>query len=263
MQTLVKHVLTQGDTFLISWLASPQAIGVYALASNYGGLIARMVFQPIEEMCRNYFGKLLSSTTTGEAQKKTTQTASRDLHRILKLYALLSVTAVALGPSIAPLLLGIVAGPRWSAAGAGHVLGRYCYYIPLLAVNGVTEAFISAVASKSELDRQSAWMLAFSAGFAGAGYLFLDVLGLGAEGLVWANVINMAFRILWSFNFINKYLSARGSRLDISSLMPQWSTLAASAGTVAVLHQMQESLASGFAGLTKAVAMSLPFLTIL
>ncbi|KAI9740944.1 MAG: Oligosaccharide translocation protein rft1 [Claussenomyces sp. TS43310] len=243
-QGIFKHLLTQGDVILISYLASEQAQGVYALASNYGGLVARVVFQPVEEACRNYFGKQLSSAG-GQPSKAAVSTASSNLHSILKFYVLFSISALSLGPTIAPLLLSIVAGPRWTASGAAEVLARYCYYIPVLAINGVTEAFISAVASESELHRQSAWMLVFSIGFATAGYIFLRTFELGAQGLVWANVINMAFRIIWSGDFIRKYLARNGGQLSIMSMMPKSATIAVGAGTAAVLAQMHGRFKGG------------------
>lgn len=214
-----------------------------------------MLFQPIEESSRNYFGKQLSSID-GQPSKDQVSTASNHLHLLLRFYALLSVSAAAVGPTVAPMLLGIVAGSRWTASGAGEVLGKYCYYIPLLAVNGVTEAFISAVASRSELNRQSIWMVAFSVGFALAGYLFLRVFEMGAEGLVWANVINMAVRIIWSFDFIGRYLGARGSHLSMSSILPQRATIAYGVGTAALLHQIKRGLTGGLIDFVKVGAVA-------
>jgi oligosaccharide translocation protein RFT1 len=244
MQGVVKHVLTHGDVILVSYLASPEALGIYALASNYGGLIARMVFQPIEESSRNYFGKLLS-TVDAKPSKAVIESGSRSLHNLLRFYILLSISAVTVGPTVAPLLLNVVAGSTWVDIGAGDVLAKYCYYIPLLAVNGVTEAFISSIATESELNRQSAWMFAFSIGFAVAGYVFLRLLDLGAEGLVWANTVNMGLRILWSSNFIKSYLKRNGSHLNISAMMPRPVTIAVGVSTAAVLAQMQGTFTGG------------------
>jgi len=244
MQGIVKHLLTQGDVILVSHLASLQDQGIYALASNYGGLIARMVFQPIEESSRNYFGKLLS-TVDGKPSKAVMESGSRNLHSLLRFYVLVSVSAISVGPTIAPLLLNLVAGSRWTSAGAGKVLAKYCYYIPLLAVNGVTEAFISSIATESELNRQSVWMFAFSVGFAVAGYVFLRLFDMGAEGLVWANAINMALRILWSSSFINAYLTRNGSRFSMSAMMPQPATIAVGVSTAAILSKMQAKFTGG------------------
>lgn len=240
VQGVLKYLLTQGDMFLISYLASLQTQGIYALASNYGGLVARMVFQPIEESSRNYFGKLLS-VVDGPPKSFLVGSAARDLHNLLKFYCLLSIAVAAVGPTIAPILLNVIAGSEWTSSGAGDVLAKYCYYIPLLAINGVTESFISAVANETELNNQSAWMLGFSVAFAGAGYVFLRVLEMGAEGLVWANVINMAFRIIWSWIFIRNYLSRNGSRLSIRTIVPQKATVAAAVATAGALSQIKQS----------------------
>ncbi|KAI1331711.1 Rft-1-domain-containing protein [Xylariaceae sp. FL0255] len=236
VQSFVKHLLTQGDTFLVSILSDTQSQGIYALANNYGSLLARLVFQPIEESSRNYFSKLLSASPSAPSKDeddgkskgsgvvaKQTQspihTARADLQALLKFYVLLSIIVVSIGPFAAPLLVQIVAGSRWSASGAGAVLARYCLYIPLLAVNGVAEAFVSSVATQSEVHVQSLWMGAFSVAFAVAGFVSLRLLGLGAAGLVYANGINMFCRILWSGAFISRYFRRKGVEFGWGALI--------------------------------------------
>jgi oligosaccharide translocation protein RFT1 len=262
VQGAVKHVLTQGDVILVSYLASLQAQGIYALASNYGGLVARIVFQPIEESSRNYFGKLLS-TVDGKPSKAVVESGSSSLHNLLRFYVLLSISVVSVGPTIAPLLLNVVAGSRWASSGAGDVLAKYCYYIPLLAVNGVTEAFISSIATESELNRQSSWMLAFSLGFAAAGYVFLQLFDMGAEGLLWANAINMVLRILWSSIFIKAYLERNGSHLSIVTMMPRPATIAAGVSTAAVLAQMHGKSTGGVIDIIKSGLVAGAFILLL
>ncbi|KAI1121175.1 oligosaccharide translocation protein RFT1, variant [Nemania abortiva] len=233
-QSLVKHVLTQGDTFLVSILSDPRSQGVYALANNYGSLLARLVFQPIEESSRNYFSKLLSSSPAPAAGEEIeikaaanikTHKARADLQALLKFYVLLGLVVVSIGPYGAPLLVQIVAGPRWSSSGAGDALARYCLYIPLLALNGATEAFVSSVATKSEVHRQSLWMGIFSLAFAIAGFVSLRVLDLGAAGLVYANAINMLCRIIWSASFISRYFRRNDVEFEWAKLVPHGTTL--------------------------------------
>lgn len=252
VQSGVKHILTQGDSLLIAALASLHDQGAYALASNYGGLVARMLFQPIEESSRSVFGKLLSTAASGKPSVQGLRSANAYLRDILHFYGLLSMLAVALGPTIAPLLLRLVAGSRWSSTSAGEVLATYCYLIPLLALNGITEAFISSVASNEELRRQSMWMFAFSVGFASAGYVFLRVLGWGAVGLVWANVANMLFRIVWSWAFIREYLNRNGASLEVSDVLPTASTRLVGVAAAAVLAGVRRTFNGGFVDLLKS-----------
>jgi oligosaccharide translocation protein RFT1 len=269
-QSIVKHILTQGDTFLVSILSTPTAQGVYALANNYGGLLARLVFQPIEESSRSYFSRLLSGDhptqegdgKTSRTQKDAAQKASRDLHNLLKVYILLSTIIVAVGPVASPSLLSVLAGRRWMMEGAGEALATYCYYVPLLAVNGVAEAFVASVATEAEVHQQSAWMAAFSLAFGAAGFVFLRVMGLGAVGLVYANGINMLCRIAWSSRFIQQYFSKTGTSFDVLSLRPHLVTTLACLATPHMVQRLvlasSPSDANAFILLIKIAVAALP-----
>ena len=262
-QSIFKHILTTGDSLLIAALTSLESQGAYTLAANYGGLVARILFQPIEESSRSLFGRLLPQTRPSSRQSTTTTTSppgSYDstplkqaiayLRILLRFYTLLSILAITLGPTLSPLLLRLIAGTRWSNTEAPAVLSAYCYYIPLLAINGILEAFVSAVATPAQLRVQSAWMIAFSAAFAGTGVLVLRVWDQGAKGLVLANAVNMGCRILWSWDFVRNYLGVRGEGLRIRDVLPSLGTGLLGAGTAFVLRRV----AVGFGGTTLEVA---------
>ncbi|KAI9762551.1 MAG: Oligosaccharide translocation protein rft1 [Chaenotheca gracillima] len=265
IQSGIKHLLTQGDALMIAALASLTDQGTYALASNYGGLIARMLFQPIEESSRNLFAKLLSPTQAQHPKPDAAnvRAASSILTDIVRLYLLLSIVASAIGPVVAPLLLQIIAGPTWTSSGAGAVLSTYCYYIPLLALNGVTEAFVSAVATSAELHVQSMWMFVFSMGFAGASYIFLSILGWGARGLVWANMANMLVRILWSIRFVQAYLRRNEAPIKPRDVLPTGASVAAGFGAAAMLTKLEQSFTGEFNDFVISGAVAGPFLLIL
>ncbi|KAK7960878.1 hypothetical protein PG988_012092 [Apiospora saccharicola] len=184
-QSVVKHILTQGDTFLVSILSNPQAQGVYALANNYGSLLARLVFQPVEESSRNYFSKLLAATPSDDEANPTAKKEKYDDDATAKPQH---------NPSV----------PSQQALAKARA-DLYCLYLPLLALNGIAEAFVSSVATRADVHRQSLWMAAFSVAFALAGFVTLKVLDLGAPGLVYANAVNMLGRIAWSGAFIRRY----------------------------------------------------------
>jgi hypothetical protein len=238
LQSTLKYILTQGDSILITSLASLTDQGAYALASNYGGLIARMLFQPIEESSRNMFAKLCAdaqqipdtqhekNSKADDEQRQNLAQASKVLTTILHLYAIISLFAVTLGPTLAPLLLGIVAGKKWSATSAANVLSTYCYYIPFLAINGVTEAFVAAVATSKELYVQSVAMGVFFAVFAGSAWFFIGQLELGGSGVVLANTVNMSLRIVWNTWFIKKFFDDRASNFSLSGTLPSITSLA-------------------------------------
>jgi hypothetical protein len=238
LQSTLKYILTQGDSLLVTSLASLADQGAFALASNYGGLIARMLFQPIEESSRNMFAKLCANTGTTPAiqgdkvsektseQRQNLAQASRVMTTILHLYAIISLFAVVLGPTLAPPLLGIVAGKKWSLTSAADVLSTYCYYIPFLAINGVTEAFVAAVATSKQLYAQSVAMGVFFAIFAGSAWFFISQLELGGSGVVLANTVNMGLRIVWNTWFINKFFDERDSTFKLVQALPSVTSLA-------------------------------------
>ncbi|KAG4263493.1 oligosaccharidyl-lipid flippase family protein [Fusarium proliferatum] len=240
-QSVVKHLLTQGDTFLISFLASASVQGAYALANNYGSLLARLLFQPVEESSRSYFSRLLSSVTPVKQGGKPVQEVSeakQNLQTLLRLYILLALIIISLGPFAAPPLLAIVAGKQWAGSGAGDVLAAYCFYIPFMGLNGLTESFVASVATEAEVHIQSVWMGAFSVIFAASAFLFMRIYPLGAIGLVLANIINMGCRIIWSGAFIKRFFKTHGTDFKIKSLIPE-STLGVSIATAILLKQLK------------------------
>ncbi|KAH9875539.1 hypothetical protein J1614_004275 [Plenodomus biglobosus] len=256
LQSSLKYVLTQGDSLLIAALASLADQGAYTLASNYGGLVARMLFQPIEESSRNMFAKLCADTepslSTGgskspqkKEQKQNLSQASRVLTTILRLYSIISLFAVTLGPVLAPTLLSMVAGKKWSATSASQVLSTYCFYIPLLAVNGVTEGFVAAVATNKELYAQSVAMGIFFCLFAGSAWFFIGQLELGGKGVVLANTVNMSLRAVWNIWFIKRFFGRRESGFSVLATLP---SLTAAAPAVVVPALMQTKPGINFLG---------------
>lgn len=272
-QSVVKHLLTQGDTFLISLFSTPQVQGVYALANNYGSLLARLLFQPVEESSRSYFSRLLSSPSLSSSNgspsssqpSSSVKEAKRNLHTILRLYILLSAIIISIGPIAAPPLLSIVAGRRWTGSGAGQVLGTYCFYIPFMGLNGITESFVASVATEAQVHRQSFWMGIFSAVFAASAFVFMSVLQLGAHGLVYANSINMLCRIIWSGAFIVQYFKSLGVDFEAASLFPT-TTIAVSLSTLGLLRWLDieaDGQDRPFATLIKIAGSAIPLLILM
>ncbi|KAH8646622.1 Rft protein-domain-containing protein [Xylariales sp. PMI_506] len=285
-QSFVKHILTQGDTFLVSILSSPQSQGVYALANNYGSLLARLIFQPVEESSRNYFSKLLSAGSSAAPGKSTLNRkdgngtpplpqeainkAKNDLHNLFRSYILLSTLVVTLGPFGAPLLVQIIAGRTWAMTGAGWVLSQYCLYIPLLALNGISEAFVSSVATESQIHRQSLWMGAFSIAFGIGGFVFLRVLNLGAAGLVYANAINMFCRIFWSAKFISSYFTQHDTGFSWKDAVPAGSAIYIAA-TAALWQLFTQGVGISVGGVSdhvyrdvvKVTALAIPYVALM
>ena len=259
-QSVLKQLLTNGDSYLIASFTSLSAQGSYALAANYGGLVARILFQPIEESSRSYFARLFASESlssrktdiadgekNGRSKIKQTSApaeASQYLTTVLHAYILFSIFVATLGPTLSPLALRIVAGSRWAHTEAPAVLAAYCYYVPLLAINGILEAFVAATASPAQLRYQAGFMVAFSASFVASGYYVLKVLQRSGRGLVLASSISMVLRILYSSTFVISYLGKSGNGLEMKELLPGAVTTVGSLVAAIALNQMEK----GFEG---------------
>ena len=200
---------------VLAALSSLEDQGIYSLASNYGGLIARIIFQPLEESSRNLFSTLLSPDEEGKRNAARVRIAKSHLIDLLHIYQLLSILIFPIGPVMIPQVLQILGGRQWTSPKVGDLLSLYCYYIPFLAFNGITEAFVSSAADASAIRRQTAWMGAFSACYALAAYLFLEAWSMGAYGLVLANIVNMVVRTIWSYRFIQSFLCRHGDGLQV------------------------------------------------
>lgn len=242
---------------ILAAVSSLEDQGIYSLAANYGGLVARILFQPLEESSRNLFSTLLSrSETQGQSDTRIRiRTAKDHLVDILRVYQLLSVLIFPLGPLVVPQILGLLGGHQWSSPKVGHLLSIYCCYIPFLAFNGITEAFVASAANPQEIGKQTAWMGVFSACYALAAYLCLEVGSLGAYGLVLANMINMAVRTLWSFSFIRTYFRRNSSGLCPEEVCLQPVTYVL--GAVATMLMATQSLSAQSWGIMPAIAFAI------
>ncbi|RAL15016.1 nuclear division Rft1 protein [Aspergillus homomorphus CBS 101889] len=221
LQSIVKHLLTQGDSMILATLTSLEDQGIYALASNYGGLVARILFQPIEESSRAVFSSLLHSNSLGKRHTENIYLAKMHLAEIIRAYSMISAVAFPLGPALVPLVLNVLGGRRWASPKVCGLLSLYCLYIPFLAFNGISEAFVSSAASPSEVRKQALWMGAFSACFVSAAYIFLVAGNLGARGVVYANIVNMTVRTIWSIAFIRSFLHRCKIAMKPSEMLPR------------------------------------------
>lgn len=212
-QSIFKQVLTQGDAYILGFFASLSDQGGFALASNYGGLIARLFFQPIEEDSRNVFGGLLAGGPGAQRESEDATLALERLTNICHFYGIVAVGSCCFLDQALPVMVRIIIGRAWWTPEISRILETYCYYIPFMGFNGILDAFVTSVATPAQLATQSFWMMAFTAIYAAAAYVSLRILGLGAQGLVIANIVNMILRIGWSVVFISKYIKTYEGRL--------------------------------------------------
>ncbi|KAI5303762.1 Oligosaccharide translocation protein rft1 [Ascosphaera atra] len=210
------------------------------------------------------FGLLLGTKTVGADGKRRltasqVHSARQYLADILRSYMLVSVLVLSLGPAVVPRLLPSLLGPRWSSPGLTQLLASYCYYVPIMAFNGILEAFVSSTATPRELRAQSMWMAFCSIDLIGAAYVFLVWGKFGASGIVWANVTSMFLRIVWAYRFMTKYFSKRKDGLSIRDFLPSRRTLTSGVLASAVMSSMAKDAVIDATGLTKLIGVGVAF----
>nr|XP_036850765.1 protein RFT1 homolog isoform X3 [Manis javanica] len=138
-QSFLKQILTEG---------------VYDVVNNLGSLVARLIFQPIEESFYIFFAKVLEREKDATRQKQEDAAAAATvLESLLKVALLTGLTITVFGFAYSQLALDIYGGAMLSSGSGPVLLRSYCLYVLLLAINGVTECFTFAAMSKEELDR--------------------------------------------------------------------------------------------------------------
>ncbi|KPI40138.1 Oligosaccharide translocation protein RFT1 [Cyphellophora attinorum] len=227
-QSTFKQGLTTGDQWLLDSVAPLADQGAFAIASNYSGLLARLVFQPIEESSRNVFGQLLntpgdatSDVNTSEHQETlaagriaetTTSSPSkiarvlRHLSLILHTYTLVSLPILVFGPPLLPALVPLALPREFRNDSTTTLFQSYVFYLPLMAVNGVIDAFVTSVATPAQLWWQSVGMIGFTGLYGAAAWLFLSIWGTGPEGLVWTQTVVMLARVAWGVAFVSSWI---------------------------------------------------------
>jgi len=208
-QSVIKLLLTEADRITISLFSSLYEQGVYSLVANYGSLVARLIFLPLEETSRNMFSKLLPNIETLESKKKGrpremtpgVETGFQIFETLLRLVLYIGLIFVAFGPNYAFSLLDVMLGSKWSQTEAPQVLAWYFGYVLTMALNGITEGFVVSVASRDHITLQNYWMVLSFGGFSVSAYYLMD--RFGTTGLVMANCVNMLSRYIYSSWFIS------------------------------------------------------------
>ena len=206
-QAVQSVVLTEAEKVALWFGASGFDQGTFAVVSNLGSLVARLVFLPVEETSKAVF----------QRERDHARSASV-LALLVKLVTLIGMFAAAFGPAYSHTLLHLLYGARISATSAPLVLQFYSVYILCMAVNGVSEAFVHATAPVAALPAINAAMIAISATYiVAAGSL---LYALGTVGLVLANCLNMLLRVTFSAVYAERHFRGHRVRFSVRDCLP-------------------------------------------
>lgn len=243
LQSLTKQTLAEGDKIAVARLAPLKEQGGYALASNYGSLAARILFQPVEESARLFFA---SAPKAAESV--------RLVHSLLRAHVVFALALVAFGPPLSQPGLVVLAGERWAFDGAApsaasRILACYCWYLPVMGVNGIVEAYMQSRAPPRALARYSYVLLASSVVFV-ASLWTVRGAGVTAEAaLIAASALSLGVRAAASWRWMYAHLGASdaraASRVSVRSVVPAAAVMAAFALAAGGLRAVSEPLVPG------------------
>ncbi|KAI8816254.1 Rft protein-domain-containing protein [Fimicolochytrium jonesii] len=210
----LKYVLTEADRLaLLGMGVGWEGKGGYRVVCDLGSLVARILFQPIEETARAFFSATLAKDATGDAttpqhenetqrqqnQKQKKQEAKHLLLTLLRFHIHLGAFFIFLAPNYTDTLMRLLYGRRSSSSSSvasspptaasprlsttpADLLSLYTLYIPLLALNGILEAFVQGVGDKRVLRWVSGGWVAGTGVFGGVAWGVRGLLTAPATG---------------------------------------------------------------------------------
>lgn len=267
-QSLLKHLLTEGDRVVVSWTCPLEDQGGYALAANYGelarpahlacvcliefsllaiaSLITRIVLQPLEESARLYFSRAVN-------RAKPNLQPFYILSNMARLSVLFLLGTLVFVPPVGSIFVPLILPPQYQSTSAPQTLVAYTMiYLPVMSLNGILEGFFAATTDAKGVASQSGVLAGCSLAF-GATLLLFRYVHLKLDhvpfiktwtstetSLVYANTVQMFCRIFFSGRHALKLGRETSQRLSTKmswSIMPGTLSLgAALLGLVVTRH---------------------------
>ncbi|KAI3647865.1 hypothetical protein MP228_008086 [Amoeboaphelidium protococcarum] len=209
LQMFVKYLVGESDKIIMSQLGSDSQRGLYALISNYVSLVVRVLFLPVEDICRSMLAR----------SKQNLAHTQLVLQTVLRGYFYLGTLIVAYGWLYSPAVIKLVLGSTWAKDSevATNILKAYCFFLPLLAINGVSEAFVHIFADEQQMNTST--MFFFASGFVnyilGWSMFRFDV---GVVGIVIVNCVSAILRLARNWQVISSHISAQSVLTNSSQL---------------------------------------------
>lgn len=210
---LLKLALTEGEKLVLLAFFAEKDWGVFALVSNLGSIVLRLLFAPTEEIAYSAFAA--AESESGQHWKL--------LRALLLLQGGVGWLGLCFGPGFSRLVVRVLYGPIWAQSEAPSVLAAYCVLLFSMALNGVLEAFMYAQCPKEWVRVCKSCQLVISAVLVGAAWAGR---GLGPVALVWANCASMILRVLLCAVFTKRHLKLQWGDLHAYSVAKLFSVLA-------------------------------------
>jgi oligosaccharide translocation protein RFT1 len=209
-QTILQWLFSQGERMVLLLSSTPEQIGVYGFVSDLSSLVARIVFAPIES-------SIFSICASSEKVPVDVLTLAS------RFVVCIGLAAAAFGPKLAPPILAAIYGAKWTGSEAIATFAAVCRVLPLMALNGVTEAVANARLADRRLELYNVLL-------AGVTVIYFTLMAVanrycGPPGAVYANGVNMGIRSAMAVSVIFRECGR------LRSIVPLPSVIAAFVGT--------------------------------
>ena len=202
-----------------------------------GSLVARIVFQPIEETLLLHFSSSLHSPSTLLL-----------LVFVLRISMHLLVLLPAFLPPLLPALIPLLLPRRYRETSAPSTLATYLtWYIPLLSLNGLLEAFHASSASPKQVALQARWMLASSTAFVAALFGFRTLVPAvpTEKALILSSCMGMLVRIAYALwharTFFTDTDASQETLFRLSQILPSKAVAMTAGGSGVILRYISST----------------------
>jgi oligosaccharide translocation protein RFT1 len=161
LSNIAQHCLNQGDLLLLN-LVQPKtdfykeslsdlsfAKGLFAISNNYAALIPRILLQPIEESIFLFYSTDFQKSTK-TSHKNSQNSLVFEIWFKAELYFCLFL--VSFGPPLIPYAILMLHSQNLEMTHHLTILFKsWCVYIPFIAINGILDAYLTAVTPEIDL----------------------------------------------------------------------------------------------------------------
>lgn len=202
----IKFLLENGEAIVLDVCTAPIVKGAYKIAANFGSVFARFFSEALEEQAFNVFSRLSNAFRSPKSSGTIEQREACVDMLVLGLKAglLMAFLFAIVGPYFSYALLRLLYGETWAdETEAPSILSFYLLYLVFMAGNGVSEAFVSASATTSQLKARTKFTTTLSVAYISC--LYQAATKYGAFGIVAVNCANMAVRTIYSSLFFRRF----------------------------------------------------------
>lgn len=179
--TLTRFLLAQGDVILLSSFASPNTQGLYSLLTNYGSLVLRVIFTPLEESVRSFYSS---------------KDASSDERIFEAVFVFAQCCSLALSlfacQYTVPLLASFVPSSS-NIYKLMPLIPTYCHLMSFMILNGILEAYLHATLNVQSLAKLKSHTVLMTCIYFALAVIFLQ--SFPQTGVIYANLCNFGMRI--------------------------------------------------------------------